>query len=167
MRRRGLPACTTCHGATLTGTAPFVPGLVGLPRDYLNAQLGAWRNGKRLAQEPDCMAAIAKQLDGAEIGRISTWLAAQPVPAGAKPAAGFASPMPLDCGGVPKSAGRRDAVAMRIGSPPRHRLARRARRAARARRPRRLAQPARRVDGSARRRRASPPAPSSSRAAKR
>ena len=101
---RGLPACTTCHGATLTGTAPFVPGLVGLPRDYLNAQLGAWRNGKRLAQEPDCMARIAKQLDGAEIGRISTWLAAQPVPAGAKPAAGFASSMPLDCGGVPKSA---------------------------------------------------------------
>jgi len=101
---RGLPACTTCHGATLTGTAPFVPGLVGLPRDYLNAQLGAWRNGKRVAQEPDCMAQVAKKLDGAEIVRISSWLAAQPVPAGAKPAAGFASPMPLDCGGVPKGA---------------------------------------------------------------
>ena len=101
---RALPACTTCHGASLTGTAPFVPGLVGLPRDYLNAQLGAWRNGKRVAQEPDCMAQVAKKLDGAEIGRLSSWLAAQPVPAGAKPAAGFASPMPLDCGGVPRSA---------------------------------------------------------------
>jgi cytochrome c553 len=104
---RNLPACTTCHGESLAGTAPFVPGLVGLPRDYLNAQLGAWRNGKRVAQEPDCMAAIAKKLDGAEIGRISSWLAAQPVPANAKPAAGFASPMPLDCGGVPRGAAAR------------------------------------------------------------
>jgi cytochrome c553 len=101
---RGLPACTTCHGASMTGTAPFVPGLVGLPRDYLNAQLGAWRNGKRVAQEPDCMAAIAKKLAPEEIGRVSAWLASRPVPAGAKPEAGFASPMPLDCGGVPKGA---------------------------------------------------------------
>ncbi len=97
---RSLPACTACHGKAMTGTAPFVPGLVGLPRDYLNAQLGAWRNGKRVAQEPDCMAAIAKKLAPEEIGRISAWLAGQPVPAGAKPAAGFAAPMPMACGGV-------------------------------------------------------------------
>ena len=102
---RGLPACTTCHGTTMTGTAPFVPGLVGLPRDYLNAQLGAWRNGKRVAQEPDCMAQVAQKLAPEEIGRISAWLAAQPVPQGAKPATAFASPMPLDCGGVPKASG--------------------------------------------------------------
>src|SRR5690349_12135652 len=75
---RGLPACATCHGAGLTGTAPFVPGLVGLSRDYLNAQLGAWRNGKRVAQEPDCMAAIARKLAPEEIGRVSAWLAARP-----------------------------------------------------------------------------------------
>ena len=98
---RSLPACTSCHGQAMTGTAPFVPGLVGLPRDYLNAQLGAWRNGKRVAQEPDCMAAIAKKLAPEEIGRISAWLAGQPVPVGAKPATGFAAPMPAACGGVP------------------------------------------------------------------
>jgi len=98
---RRLPACTTCHGATLTGTLPFVPGLVGLPRDYLNAQLGAWRNGKRIAQAPDCMAAIANQLAPEEIGRISAWLASQPVPPGAKASVGFATPMPVACGGVP------------------------------------------------------------------
>jgi len=101
---RGLPACTACHGATMTGTAPFVPGLIGLPRDYLNAQLGAWRNGKRVAQAPDCMAAIANKLAPDEVGRISSWLAAQPVPAGAKPAAGFAAPPPIACGGVAASA---------------------------------------------------------------
>ena len=98
---RNLPACSDCHGQAMTGTAPFVPGLVGLPRDYLNAQLGAWRNGKRVAQEPDCMAAIASRLAPEEIGRISAWLASQPVPAGAKPASGFAKPMPMACGGVP------------------------------------------------------------------
>ena len=97
---RALPACTSCHGTAMTGTAPFVPGLVGLPRDYLNAQLGAWRNGKRIAQQPDCMAAIAHKLAPEEIGRISAWLAGQAVPAGAKPAASFEKPMSMACGGV-------------------------------------------------------------------
>ncbi len=102
---RGLPACTACHGAAMTGTAPFVPGLIGLPRDYLNAQLGAWRNGKRIAQTPDCMAAIAIKLAPEEIGRLSAWLAAQPVPARAKPATAFAAALPIACGGVAASAG--------------------------------------------------------------
>ena len=101
---RTLPACTSCHGTAMTGTAPFVPGLVGLPRDYLNAKLGAWRNGKRVAQKPDCMATIANKLAPEEIGRMSAWLAGQPVPAGAKPAASFAKAMPIPCGGVPATA---------------------------------------------------------------
>ena len=33
----------------LTGTLPAVPGLLGLPRDYLNAQLGNWRTHQRQA----------------------------------------------------------------------------------------------------------------------
>ena len=59
---------------------------------------------------------------------ISAWLAAQPVPAGAKPAAGFAAPLPIACGGVPATArpGRRDEAA----PGPRHRRPRGARRAA-------------------------------------
>ena len=97
---RALPACAACHGAAMTGTAPFVPGLIGLPRDYLNAQLGAWRAGKRIAQAPDCMAQVAQTLRPDEIGRISSWLAAQPVPVNAKPASEFAAPVPIACGGV-------------------------------------------------------------------
>ena len=46
----------------LTGVQPFIPGLLGLPRDYLNGQLGAWRSGQRRAVAPDCMAHIARQL---------------------------------------------------------------------------------------------------------
>ena len=43
---RKLPACAQCHGVSLTGVLPNTPGLLGLPRDYLNAQLGAWRSGE-------------------------------------------------------------------------------------------------------------------------
>jgi cytochrome c553 len=104
--RRGLPACNACHGAAMTGTAPFVPGLIGLPRDYLNAQLGAWRAGKRSAQAPDCMAQVAQALAPDEIAQISAWLAAQPVSGNTKPAAVFSAPLPIACGGVPAAAGK-------------------------------------------------------------
>jgi cytochrome c553 len=78
---RSLPACNDCHGVQMTGLAPFVPGLLGLPRDYLNAQLGAWRSGQRRALPPDCMAQVAQRLSPEDIGAVSAWLAAQPVPA--------------------------------------------------------------------------------------
>jgi cytochrome c553 len=97
---RQVPACVACHGAALTGVQPALPGLVGLPRDYLNAQLGAWRTGQRRALAPDCMARIARALEPQDIAAVSQWLAAQPVPAPARPAAALPSPMPLDCGGV-------------------------------------------------------------------
>ena len=35
-----LPACTQCHGSTLTGVVPAVPALVGLSKGYLLAQFG-------------------------------------------------------------------------------------------------------------------------------
>ena len=48
--QKKIPACTNCHGDRLTGALPHVPGLLGLPRDYLNAQLGGWQTGQRRAQ---------------------------------------------------------------------------------------------------------------------
>ena len=75
-----IPACVQCHGSALTGTQPSVPGLLGLPRDYLNAQLGGWQNGQRQAQAPDCMADIAKRLSDADVHALSTWLSSQSVP---------------------------------------------------------------------------------------
>lgn len=74
-----IPPCMQCHGAALTGVAPSVPGLLGLPRDYLNAQLGSWQNGLRQAQAPDCMAAIAKRLSESDVHALSNWLASQPL----------------------------------------------------------------------------------------
>ena len=97
---RRLPACVQCHGQAMTGVQPAIPGLLGLPRDYLNGQLGAWKTGQRRAQAPDCMAHVAQQLTPAEVSAISAWLAAQPVPAGGAAAAALPGPLPLRCGGV-------------------------------------------------------------------
>lgn len=99
-RARKVPACVACHGARLSGVLPAVPGLLGLPRDYLNLQFGAWRNGVRRAPAPDCMAAVAKRLTPADVEAVSAWLAAQSVPSGHTPAAALPAPMPLACSGA-------------------------------------------------------------------
>ncbi len=98
---RGLPACAACHGAALTGVLPSTPGLLGLPKDYLLGQLGAWVNGQRRALVPDCMAQLARKMSGDDISALSTWLAQQPVPAGSKPAPASAIALPMRCGSVP------------------------------------------------------------------
>ncbi len=103
---REVPACASCHGAQLGGVAPFIPGLLGLPVDYLIAQLGAWRSGSRHAAEPDCMATITRRLDGADIASISRWLAAQPVEPGTRPLASIdklPDPLPMECGSTAAS----------------------------------------------------------------
>ena len=100
---RQLPACTACHGPALTGVAPSIPGLLGLPRDYLLAQIGAWRTGSRHAHAPDCMARVARRLAPDDVTAISHWLASQPVPVGARPlpsVSALPAPIPLECGGV-------------------------------------------------------------------
>lgn len=97
---RKLPACTACHGERLTGTQPAIPGLLGLSRDYLNGQLGAWRSGQRRAKEPDCMARIAKILTEAEINAVTQFLAGQALPADPHPAPALDAPAPMRCGGV-------------------------------------------------------------------
>lgn len=99
---RQLPACVACHGQALTGVAPAIPGLLGLPRDYLKGQLGAWVNGQRRAHAPDCMADIAQRLTPEDVSAVAAWLASRPLPASAKAAATLPEPLPLECGGVPQ-----------------------------------------------------------------
>lgn len=96
-----IPACAACHGAALTGLAPAIPGLLGLPADYLSAQVGAWRAGTRHAQAPDCMATVAKQLSLTDITAVTAWIAHLPQPAAYAPAPARTSKLPMDCGGVP------------------------------------------------------------------
>ena len=95
---KNIPACTACHGSALTGVAPAIPGLLGLPRDYLISQFGAWQISARQAAAPDCMAEITKRLSPDDVSAVISYLAAQPVPANAAPAASAAGKLPLDCG---------------------------------------------------------------------
>ena len=95
---RGLPACMACHGPQLTGVQPDIPGLVGLPYDYLSAQLGSWRTNTRNTVAPDCMATIVSRLTDADISAISAWLATRPVPADARAASAGSVTPPLRCG---------------------------------------------------------------------
>ncbi|MEO8296829.1 MAG: c-type cytochrome [Burkholderiales bacterium] len=104
---RDLPACTSCHGALMTGVQPAVPGLLGLPRDYLNAQLGAWQTGQRRAVAPDCMAQVAQRMNPDDVQAVAAWLAARPVPvrAHAAPRAALKK-LPMDCGSLQTEAPR-------------------------------------------------------------
>ncbi|NID14218.1 c-type cytochrome [Luteibacter yeojuensis] len=95
---RGVPACMACHGPNLTGVQPDTPGLVGLPYDYISAQLGAWRTNTRSTVEPDCMATIANRLTAADVSAVSAWLAQRPVPADVHPEPAGSVKPPLRCG---------------------------------------------------------------------
>lgn len=94
---RGLPACAACHGDTLSGRRPAIPGLLGLPQDYLASQLGSWQGGLRHARAPDCMAEVARALAPADLAAVSAWLAAQPVSEPYVPMAD-GPPLPGRCG---------------------------------------------------------------------
>ncbi|HEY2592178.1 MAG TPA: c-type cytochrome, partial [Steroidobacteraceae bacterium] len=85
---------------SLLGVEPDVPGLLGLSRDYLVAQLTAWRIGARRARAPDCMAEVVHRLSPADVYAATAWLASQPVPPGERPEAAFANPPPLECGSL-------------------------------------------------------------------
>lgn len=98
---RQLPACAACHGAALTGVLPATPGLLGLPRDYLNAQLGGWRTGLRKAHAPDCMAEIAQRLAPEDIAAVSAWLSTQALPTQVHAVQPTPAPLPLRCGSAP------------------------------------------------------------------
>lgn len=103
---RGIQPCVQCHSSAMTGVAPNVPGLLGLSRDYLNAQLGAWKAGKRRAHAPDCMRAVVARLSDEDINAASSYLSALALPANTKPATRTpplqAGQTAINCGSAPK-----------------------------------------------------------------
>ena len=105
---RQIPACIQCHGRAMTGVAPHIPGLLGLPRDYLNAQLGAWKTGQRRTRAPDCMKDVVARLTLEDINAVASWVAAQPLPSSSRPALALpalaAGAAHIDCAGAPITA---------------------------------------------------------------
>ncbi len=98
-----IPACSACHGEALAGVNPAIPGLLGLPRDYIIAQLGSWKSGARRAAAPDCMAQIAEHLSEQQVGAIAAWIGSQVADSRARPADHVAKPMPARCGSMPSA----------------------------------------------------------------
>jgi cytochrome c553 len=99
---RGIPACTSCHGPTLTGMEPGIPGLLGLQPNYISAQLGGWRYGTRTALAPDCMQAVAGRLTEADVTGIAAWLSSRSAPADRQPAPQGTYAFPFACGSQPR-----------------------------------------------------------------
>lgn len=97
----GVPACSGCHGAALTGMEPAIPGLVGLHTSYISAQLGAFRYGTRTAPAPDCMQLVAASLTESDVTAVAAWLSSRPVPADPSPVARGSLTMPMTCGSEP------------------------------------------------------------------
>jgi cytochrome c553 len=99
---RGVPACSSCHGPSLTGMEPAIPGLLGLRARYISAQLGAWRYGTRTAAAPDCMQVVASHLTEDDVNSVAAWLASQSAPANLSPSPKGSFVLPFECGSQPK-----------------------------------------------------------------
>ncbi len=83
------------------GVKPDLPGLLGLPRDYLAAQLGGWRTGTRKMLAPDCMAQVVEKLSAEDVAALTAWLSTQPVDPAKLPDEAPRQTRPLRCGAAP------------------------------------------------------------------
>ena len=95
---RKVPACAACHGKQFTGVEPSTPGLVGLPYNYISAQLGSWRTHTRATVAPDCMAEVANRLSESDITAVAVALASRELPADTRAQPAGSVKPPLRCG---------------------------------------------------------------------
>ncbi len=98
----GIPACSGCHGKTLTGMEPAIPGLLGLRASYISAQLGGWRYGTRTAAAPDCMQIVASHLTENDVRAVAAYLSSRAAPADPSPAPQGSYTLLLTCGSEPQ-----------------------------------------------------------------
>lgn len=85
--RRVATMCQTCHGLDGFATVPIAPHIGGEPREYLEAQLMAFRTGRR---EHEMMSVVTAGLTAQQISDVAAWYAAHvavaTLPEGADPA---------------------------------------------------------------------------------
>ncbi|HEU4616586.1 MAG TPA: c-type cytochrome [Gammaproteobacteria bacterium] len=74
---RGVQGCANCHGPQGAGLPPVYPYLAGQYPNYLEAQLDAWRSGRRSAggEGFDVMADIAKRLTREDVHAVAEYYA--------------------------------------------------------------------------------------------
>jgi cytochrome c553 len=69
-----VPACSSCHGDDGAGDAKY-PRLAGQQVAYVEAQLAAFRSGKRSNDVKGLMGAVAKRMSDAEIKAVTQYIA--------------------------------------------------------------------------------------------
>jgi cytochrome c553 len=65
-------ACAVCHGQNGIAVTPMTANLAGQQSDYLEAQLKAYRSGKR---QHEVMTILAKPLSDDDIVNLAAWYA--------------------------------------------------------------------------------------------
>lgn len=75
--QQDLPACVQCHGPGGAGVGTVFPPLAGQPAAYIEAQLNAWKNGKRAPGPLALMPAIAGKLSDSDIQAVAQYYAQQ------------------------------------------------------------------------------------------
>nr|WP_044541337.1 c-type cytochrome [Bradyrhizobium sp. LTSP885] len=100
--QHAVPPCSACHGPTLGGMEPGIPGLLGLRAAYISGQLGGWRYGTRTAIAPDCMQIVASLLTEDDVKAVAAYLSSRPAPPDPSFAPRGSLPMPLECGSEPR-----------------------------------------------------------------
>jgi len=70
---KAVPACAGCHSPTGAGIPSQYPRIAGQHGDYIEAQMKAFRDGKRLNSVP--MKAIAANMSDKEIAAVSDYIA--------------------------------------------------------------------------------------------
>ncbi len=68
--RKKAAACALCHGIDGIAKTPMTPNLAGENEIYLQAQLKAFRSGKRTHE---IMSVVAKQLSDDDIANLAAW----------------------------------------------------------------------------------------------
>ena len=68
--RQKAQACAVCHGPLGLSVTPDAPNLAGQPPLYVEAQLRAYRSGKR---QHEVMSVMAKPLSDDDIRELAAW----------------------------------------------------------------------------------------------
>ena len=83
-----LARCAQCHGDRGQGRGPANPPIAGLSPAYIEAQLLAWRTGKRRGDAMGEMIAVSRALTPDQIRALAGLAAAPALPASPRPPPG-------------------------------------------------------------------------------
>ena len=76
--RKGVPACTSCHGPGGQGVGASFPGLAGQHANYITNQINDWQADKRSNDPNQLMDVVAERLTEEEAAAAAAYFASLP-----------------------------------------------------------------------------------------